>query len=149
MTELCKFYKNGNIIYKNVNLIDLASTSIFIDITNSEIINSKDVYINKSTNTYYHKFQYGSSYTFLEWKQSKDSNWEWYKSDIIIGDLISLDNYLENPIDNGEKDIDIKELKNEIYENLYIIINKYNLNTIQSTYILDKLTDIEDIINLK
>ena len=44
MTELCKFYKNGNIIYKNINLIDLASTSIFIDITNSEIINSKDVY---------------------------------------------------------------------------------------------------------
>ena len=85
----------------------------------------------------------------MEWKQSKDSNWEWYKSDIIIGDLTSLDNYLENPIDNSVKDIDIKELKNEIYENINIIINKYKLNTIQSTYILDKLTDIEDIINLK
>jgi len=149
MTELCKFYKNGNIIYRNVNLIDLTSTNIFIDITNSEIINSNDVYINKSTNTYYHKFQYGSSYTFLEWKQSKDSNWEWYKSSIIIGDLTTLRNYLENPINNSVKDIDIKELKNEIYENIYIIINKYKLNTIQSTYILDKLTDIEDIINLK
>ena len=43
MSELCKFYKNGNIIYKNVNLIDLERTNIFIDITNSEIINSKDV----------------------------------------------------------------------------------------------------------
>ena len=149
MTELCKFYKNGNIIYRNVNLIDLTSTNIFIDITNSEIINSNDVYINKSTNTYYHKFQYGSSYTFLEWKKSKDSNWEWYKSSIIIGDLTSLDNYLENPINNSVKDIDINELKNEIYENISGIINKYNLTSIQSTYILDKLTDIEDIINLK
>jgi len=149
MTELCKFYKNGNIIYRNINLIDLTSTNIFIDITNSEIINSNDVYINKSTNTYYHKFQYGSSYTFLEWKKSKDSNWEWYKSSIIIGDLTSLDNYLENPINNSVKDIDIKELKNEIYENISGIINKYNLTSIQSTYILDKLTDIEDIINLK
>ena len=41
------------------------------------------------------------------------------------------------------------EIKNEIYENVLTVINKYKLNTIQSTYILDKLTEIEDIINLK
>jgi hypothetical protein len=149
MTELCKFYKNGNIIYKNVNLIDLASTSIFIDITNSEIINSKDVYINKSTNTYYHKFQYGSSYTFLEWKKSKDGDWEWHKSDIIIEELTVLDDYLDNPTDGNEKDIDINKLKSELYENILNIINKHKLNMKQSTYILNKLNDIEDIINLK
>jgi hypothetical protein len=149
MTELCKFYKNGNIIYKNINLIDLTITNIFEDITNSEIINSKDVYINKSTNVYYHKFQYGSSYTFLEWKKSKDGNWEWYKSDIIFGELTVLDDYLENPINNVKKDIDINKLKLELYENILSIINKYELNMKQSTHILDKLNDIEDIINLK
>ena len=113
MTELCKFYKNGNIIYKNINLIDLESTNIFIDITNSEIINSKDVYINVSTKIYYHKFQYGSSYTFLEWKMSKDGDWEWFKSDTIIGDLTKLKQYLECPT-KIEEEIDLENLKNDI-----------------------------------
>jgi len=44
MSELCKFYKNGNIIYQNVNLIDLTSSNIFIEITNSEIVNIDDIY---------------------------------------------------------------------------------------------------------
>jgi len=148
MPELCKFYKSGVIIYKNINLINLATTSIFEDITNSEIINSDDVYINKSYNRYYHKFKYGSSYTFLEWRQSKDTDWEWFRCDIDGKSLLTLDDYLNKPFDQTINEVDTEKLKKELYDNVLIVINKYNLNSDQSSYILSKINDIEDI-NLK
>ena len=151
MTELCKFFKNGDIIYKDINLISLSSTNIFADITNSEIINGKDVFINKSFDIYYHKFQYGSSYTFLEWKKSKDNDWEWFKCDINETTLLSLDSYL-NKSDKVLYDIQLNEEYNEEFKqnlkyNILIFLNKYNLDETESTNILNKLNI--DNINLK
>ena len=39
---------------------------------------------------YYHKYILGQSYTFLEWKKSKDNIWEWHKSDYNIYNLYKL-----------------------------------------------------------
>ena len=149
MSELCKFYKNGNIIYQDVNLIDLTSSNIFIDITNSEIVNIDDIYINVSTKIYYHKFQYGSSYTFLEWKMSKDGDWEWFKSDTIIGDLTKLKQYLEYPTKIEPEEIDLENLKNDIKNSLKDLSDKYQLNQKQYDYMLEKMIYINDIKNLK
>jgi hypothetical protein len=149
MSELCKFYKNGNIIYQDVNLIDLTSSNIFLDITNSEIVNINDIYINVSTKIYYHKFQYGSSFTFLEWKMSKDGDWEWFKSDIIIGDLTKLKQYLEYPTKIEPEEIDLENLKNDIIKSLKDLSDKYQLNQKQYDYMLEKMIYINDIKNLK
>ena len=149
MSELCKFYKNGNIIYQNVNLIDLTSSNIFLDITNSEIVNINDIYINASTKIYYHKFQYGSSFTFLEWKMSKDGDWEWFKSDTIIGDLTKLKQYLEYPTKIEPEEIDLENLKNDIKKSLKDLSDKYQLNQKQYDYMLEKMIYINDIKNLK
>ena len=50
------------------------------------------IYIIIIKNTYYHKYTIGQSYTFLEWKQSKDGMWDWYKCTYNEYELINIKN---------------------------------------------------------
>ena len=123
MSEFVYFYKNGDIHYKNKNLINNTQSSIFLNTIDSETINSNDVYYNSKINKYYHKYTLGQSYTFLEWKQSKDGMWDWYKCEYDMNDLINIK-------DNSviEKSINYDMLRKEIRDSITNIMDKYDLS---------------------
>ena len=138
MSEFVYFYKNGDIYYKNKNLIDNTQSSIFLNTSDSETINSNDIYYNSKKNTYYHKYTLGQNYTFLEWKQSKDNTWDWYK---CIYNEYELINIKDNSVIKKHTDYD--KLRKEIHDSITNIINKYDLSDgeIQKIY-----KNIENII---
>lgn len=123
MSEFVYFYKNGDIYYKNKNLINGTQSSIFLNTSDSETINSNDIYYNNKKNTYYHKYTLGQNYTFLEWKQSKDNTWDWYK---CIYNEYELINIKDNSV--IEKHTDYDKLRKEIHDSITNIINKYDLS---------------------
>lgn len=137
MSEFVYFYKNGDIYYKNKNLIDGTESGIFLNTIDSETINSNDVYYNIKKNIYYHKYTLGQTYTFLEWKQSKDKTWEWYKCDYDTNDLINIK-------DNSiiEKSINYDILRKEIRDSITNIISKYKLSDIEIQKIFKNIENI-------
>lgn len=137
MSEFVYFYKNGDIYYKNINLIDGTQSNIFLNTIDSETINSNDIYYNSKINTYYHKYTLGQSYTFLEWKQSKDNTWDWYK---CIYDEYELINIKDNSV--IEKHTDYDKLRKEIYDSITNIINKYDLNDSEIQKIFKNIENI-------
>ena len=137
MSEFVYFYKNGNIYYKNKNLIDNTQSSIFLNTIDSETINSNDVYYNNKNDKYYHKYTLGQSYTFLEWKLGKDGMWDWYKCEYDISNLINIKN---NTI--IEKNIDYDILRKEIRDSITNIISKYELNDSEIQKIFKNIENI-------
>lgn len=137
MSEFVYFYKNGDIYYKNKNLIDGTLSSIFLNTSDSETINSNDVYYNNKNDTYYHKYTLGQSYTFLEWKLGKDSLWDWYKCEYNTNDLINIKN---NSI--IKKNTDYDKLRKEIKDSITKIINKYDLSNIEIQKIFKNIENI-------
>ena len=137
MSEFVYFYKNGDIYYKNINLIDGTQSNIFLNTIDSETINSNDIYYNSKINTYYHKYTLGQSYTFLEWKQSKDNTWDWYK---CIYDEYELINIKDNSV--IEKHTDYDALRKEIHDSITNIINKYDLNDSEIQKIFKNIENI-------
>ena len=137
MSEFVYFYKNGDIYYKNKNLINGTQSSIFLNTIDSETINSNDVYYNNKINIYYHKYTLGQSYTFLEWKLGKDDTWDWYKCEYDTNDLINIK-------DNSviEKHTDYNMLKTEIRDSITNIIDKYELSDITIQKIFKNIENI-------
>jgi hypothetical protein len=137
MSEFVYFYKNGDIYYKNKNLIDNTQSSIFLNTIDCETINSNDVYYNSKINKYYHKYILGQSYTFLEWKLGKDGMWDWYKCEYDINDLINIK-------DNSiiEKNIDYDKLREEIRNSISKITSKYDLSDIEIEKIFKTIENI-------
>lgn len=137
MSEFVYFYKNGDIYYKNKNLIDNTQSSIFLNTIDSETINSNDVYYNNKKDKYYHKYTLGQSYTFLEWKLGKDSIWDWYKCEYDTNDLINIK-------DNSiiKKSIDYDILRKEIRDSITNIIDKYELSDIEIEKIFKTIENI-------
>ena len=141
MTEICYFYKNGNIIYKNRNLITGDNIILLPELTYCEVINHNDVYIDKNTNKYYHKFSFGNKNSFLEWKQAKDSNWEWYISDKIENELVCFNTM---NINNNTSILDTLKIKNELFEKIINTMNKHNISKNKSELILLEFSKIID-----
>jgi hypothetical protein len=137
MSDFVYFYKNGDIYYKNKNLINNTQSSIFLNTIDSETINSNDIYYNNKNDTYYHKYTLGQSYTFLEWKLGKDGTWDWYKCEYDISDLINIK-------DNSviEKNIDYDILRKEIRDNITNIIGKYELSDSEIQKIFKNIENI-------
>lgn len=137
MSDFVYFYKNGDIYYKNKNLIDGKQSIIFLNTIDSETITSNDVYYNTKIDTYYHKYTLGQSYTFLEWKLGKDSIWDWYKCEYDINDLINIK-------DNSiiEKHTDYDMLRKEIRDTIANIIDKYELSDSELEKIFKNIDNI-------
>ena len=138
MTEFCNFYKNGNINYNNVNLITGENVGIFSDASNSEVINHNDVYVDKNTNKFYHKFSFGTKFSYLEWKKAKDNNWEWFKSDINSSNLQCINKlHIDCTTSKNPELIDKIKMKTEIMTTSFAIMRKYNLSVEDSKIIAD------------
>ena len=137
MSDFVYFYKNGDIYYKNKNLIDGKQSIIFLNTIDSETITSNDVYYNTKIDTYYHKYTLGQSYTFLEWKLGKDSIWDWYKCEYDSKDLINIK-------DNSiiEKHTDYDMLRKEIRDTIANIIDKYELSDSELEKIFKNIDNI-------
>ena len=138
MSEFCNFYKDGKIVYNNINLVTGETVGPFSDTSNSEVINHNDVYLHNKTQKFYHKFSFGNKFSYLEWKIAKDSNWEWFKSDINVDDLKCINTY--NMSSSPVKDTDnVKKIKmkTEIMTTSFAIMRKYDLSMSDTKIITD------------
>lgn len=150
MSQFCNFCKNGDIIYNQINMVTGEINNIFLDISSAfcEVINHKDIFVNKETNTFYHKFSFGSNFSYLQWKKTKTGDWEWFRCDVNITTLIPIFE-LENKeeiklIQKNEVNMDKIRIKSEIMAESYSIMRKYNLSGEDSKNLTDMIVKLID-----
>tara|TARA_B100000427_G_C15321781_1_gene512872 strand:- start:187 stop:657 length:471 start_codon:yes stop_codon:yes gene_type:complete len=142
--NMCIFYTDsGKVIHKDINLRTNNYEPYNLFSTNGELIDYKYIYINNRTISnikFYkmHHYYIGNKYTskLLEWKQTKQNDWDWYITDVNKNDLLTVDEYLqliEEDIQDPKDKLLLairKSLKNSIYESNIDII----LNTLKKSY---------------
>ena len=86
MDSFCYFYKeSGKIIYNDINLISNTKEYDVVNRMNSEVISDLEIYTDGTK--YYHKSMafdqdITDKYIFLEWKQTRKSDWDWFRTEI-------------------------------------------------------------------
>ena len=137
MDSFCYFYKNtGKIIYNDINLISNTKEYDVVNRMNSEVISDLEIYTDGTK--YYHKSMafdqdITDKYIFLEWKQSRKRDWDWFKTEINPFYLKCLKDNITNNIicidlDNVKK-LKNKQFRDEILEQINIISSKYTNKT--------------------
>lgn len=154
----CSFSRNdGKVLYKNINLKTNESEYQTYDLTNHELIDHSEIYINKEKEIYHKSYNISledADCRYLIWKQTPNKDWDWYSTNNILDkDLICIKDLFNNNNSNDDIDTKIKYLtmKTEIMTNTFVISKKYGLTNeemVNITNIIEKT--VEDfIINLK
>ena len=146
MTQFCNFFKNGDIIYNQRNMITGKTSAQFLDITSTfcGVIDHKDIYVDVKTNTFYHKTQLLDGTTILEWKKTRNGDWDWFVCDVTNIELSPIANvtYKEKKA-NGVEHKNLK-IKSEIMTESYSIMKKYNLSDNETERITKMIVDMID-----
>ena len=140
--SFCYFYKDsGKILYNGINLINNTKEYDVVNRMNSEVITDLEVYTDGQK--YYHKSrgfdqEITDKYIYLEWKQTRKGDWDWFKTEInplcikclkgnvIKGDVIN--NKLHLDIEQAKK-LRNKQFRDEILEQINLISSKYTTET--------------------
>ena len=146
MTNFCNFFKNGDIIYNQKNMITGKMSAQFLDISSSfcEVIDHKDIFVDVKTNIFYHKTQLLEGTTILEWKKTRNGDWDWFVCDIANIELTPITN-----VTYQEKKVNVLEQKNlkiksEIMTESYSIMKKYNISDNDTERITKMIVDMID-----
>jgi len=146
MTQFCNFFKNGDIIYNQKNMVTGKMSTQFLDISSTfcEVIDHKDIYVDVKTNTFYHKTQLLDGTTILEWKETRNGDWDWFVCDVTNIELSSI-----AKVTYQEKKVNVLEQKNlkiksEIMTESYSIMKKYNLSDNETERITKMIVDMID-----
>ena len=115
------------------------------DISSSfcEVIDHKDIYVDIKTNTFYHKTQLLDGTTILEWKKTRNGDWDWFVCDVTNIELSPIANVTYK---RNVNEIDHKKLKikSEIMTESYSIMKKYNLSDNETQRITKMIVDMID-----
>ena len=149
--SFCYFYKeSGKIIYNDINLINNTKEYDVVNRMNSEVINDLEIYTDGSK--YYHKSrgfdqEITDQYIYLEWKQTRKGDWDWFKTEInpmcikcLKGNII--DNKLHLDIEQAKK-LKNKQFRDEILEQINLISSKYT-NETNKIVLVSKISNILD-----
>ena len=146
MTQFCNFFKNGDIIYNQKNMVTGKMRAQFLDISSSfcEVIDHKDIFVDMKTNIFYHKTQLLDGTTVLEWKETRNGDWDWFVCDITNIELspIAKVTYREKKVNKIEQK-NLK-IKSEIMTESYSIMKKYNLSDNETERITKMIIDMID-----
>lgn len=145
--DFCSFSRsNGNVVYKNINIITGEEDTPIQNLNNGELINHSEIYISKDKKVYHKSFNLSldnSDSRYLVWQKTKGDDWDWYTSNIIVSDLVCIKDLYNEKL-NSQDTIDTKikylTMKTEIMTNTYIVSKKHGLNT-EDTLILTKLIE--------
>jgi len=118
----------------------------FLDISSSfcEVIDHKDIFVDMKTNIFYHKTQLLDGTTVLEWKETRNGDWDWFVCDITNIELspIAKVTYQEKKVNKTEQK-NLK-IKSEIMTESYSIMKKYNLSDDETERITKMIVDMID-----
>ena len=121
MTDFCYFYRyTGNVIYKDTDLS--TNINVYHDKVQSEMISARDIYISSSKNIY-HKTNSimleSESVRFLEWKLTKNGEWDWFLVNGVPSNIKSI-------VDKSSNIIDIDGIKKDLVK----VLNRYDINNL-------------------
>ena len=154
MTNFCNFFKDGKVIYNNINIINNEKVDMVIG--DREVINHKDIFMNKYTKQIYHKSYSFDNERYLEWKKTRKNDWDWFLCEVDfinmndtvpIYKLYKSDNNKsdnDNPDNNNFEKNNILKIKTEIMTNSYAIMKKYDLNTEDTKILTSMIMDAID-----
>ena len=118
----------------------------FLDISSSfcEVIDHKDIFVDMKTNIFYHKTQLLDGTTVLEWKETRNGDWDWFVCDITNIELspIAKVTYREKKVNKIEQK-NLK-IKSEIMTESYSIMKKYNISDNDTERITKMIVDMID-----
>ena len=137
--KFCYFYKDtGKIIYNDINLINNTRDYDLVNRMNSEVINDLEIFTDGFK--YYHKSmafdqEIMDKYIFLEWKQTRKGDWDWFKTDINPSYMKCLKENIQNnkiivDLENTKK-LRNEQFRLEVLEQLNIISSKCTNQTNQ------------------
>ena len=133
--SFCYFYKDsGKILYNGINLINNTKEYDVVNRMNSEVITDLEVYTDGQK--YYHKSrgfdqEITDKYIYLEWKQTRMGDWDWFKTEInpiCIKCIKDYNNKLQLDIEQAKK-LRNKQFRDEILEQINRISSKYTNET--------------------
>jgi len=151
IAKFCYFYKDtGKIIYNDINLINNTRDYDLVNRMNSEVINDLEIFTDGFK--YYHKSrafdqEITEKYIFLEWKQTRKGDWDWFKTELNASYMRCLkENIQSNKLcidfENAKK-LRTEQFRLEVLEQINIISSKYTNQTNQIV-LADKISNILD-----
>jgi len=149
--KFCYFYKDtGKIIYNDINLINNTRDYDLVDRMNSEVINDLEIFTDGFK--YYHKSrafdqEITEKYIFLEWKQTRKGDWDWFKTELSPLYMKCLkENIQSNKLcidfENAKK-LRNEQFRLEVLEQINMISSKYTNQTNQIV-LASKISNILD-----
>ena len=141
MGDFCYFYRDtGYIVYNDVVLN--SEKEIVHNKLNSEMISAKDVFEN-SGRFYYKSYNLNDdisnkSTRFLEWKMTRNGDWDWFITDIIPSSFYPITKYTNINIHKNDYKLNISNYIQKISTRYNIDKNKVNSLTDEINTIIDK-----------
>ena len=141
MGDFCYFFRDsGYIVYNNIVLNSVKKLEYHNKI-NSEMISAKDIYENGGR--FYYKSYYLSDDTntqnvrFLEWRMTRNGDWDWFVTDIIPSSIHSITKYTNIQLH-------IEDYKKDISNYISKISDRYNIDKGKINILTDEIKSVID-----
>ena len=142
MEDFCYFFRDSGYVVYNNNVLNLESKLEYHNKINSEMISAKDIYENSGR--FYYKSYYLSdsmnnqNVRFLEWKMTRNGEWDWFVTDIIPISTHSITKYTNIQLHIEDYKKDISNYINKISDRYNIDKGKINILTDEIKSVIDK-----------
>lgn len=136
MEDFCYFYRNTGYIVYNDKVLN-SQNEIIHNKINSEMISAKDIY--ESNERFYHKSYNlnGNNTRFLEWKQTRNKDWDWFITDIVPSSFYPITKYTNIMIH-------LQDYKTDISKYIQKVSTRYNIDNSKIKNLIDEINIVID-----
>ena len=141
MGDFCYFFRDsGYVVYNNI-VLNLEHNIEYHNKINSEMISAKDIYENGGR--FYYKSYYLNDDTnsqnvrFLEWRITRNGDWDWFITGIIPSSIHSITKYTNIKLH-------IEEYKKDISNYISKISDRYNIDKSKVNILTDEIKSVID-----
>tara|TARA_B100000902_G_C26850798_1_gene688117 strand:+ start:145 stop:585 length:441 start_codon:yes stop_codon:yes gene_type:complete len=141
MGDFCYFFReSGYVVYNNI-VLNSKDNIEYHNKINSEMISAKDIYENGGK--FYYKSYYLSDDTnsqnvrFLEWRMTRNGDWDWFVTNIIPSSINSITKYTNIKLH-------IEDYKKDISNYISKISDRYNIDKGKINILTDEIKSIID-----
>ena len=136
MEDFCYFYRNTGYIVYNDKVLN-SQNEIIHNKINSEMISAKDIY--ESNGRFYHKSYNlnGNNTRFLEWKQTRNKDWDWFMTEIVPSSFYPITKYTNIMIH-------LQDYKTDISKYIQKVSSRYNIDNSKIKNLIDEINIVID-----
>ena len=141
MGDFCYFFRDsGYVVYNNI-VLNSEHNIEYHNKINSEMISAKDIYENGGR--FYYKSYYLNDDTnsqnvrFLEWRITRNGDWDWFVTGIIPSSIYSITKYTNIKLH-------IEEYKKDISNYISKISDRYNIDKSKVNILTDEIQSVID-----